>query len=191
MVLAGRIGSKFEAAAKAGALGVLVIHEHAAASYPFLQVANGDALPAFVLAPLKPSALQLSAWLRRDVAVTLLARVGLELEALKHRARNPAFRALAMQDASLSATGDVRATDVVSHNVIARLPGAARPGEFVLYGAHWDANGRNGPDARGDGIRNGAIDNATGTAEVLEIARAFARGPRPARTVVFAAWTAE
>jgi Zn-dependent M28 family amino/carboxypeptidase len=61
----------------------------------------------------------------------------------------------------------------------------------VLYGAHWDANGRNGPDAHGDGIRNGAVDNATGTAEVLEIARAFAKGPRPARTVVFAAWTAE
>jgi Zn-dependent M28 family amino/carboxypeptidase len=61
----------------------------------------------------------------------------------------------------------------------------------VLYGAHWDANGRNGPDAKGDPIRNGAVDNATGTAEVLEIARAFAKGPKPARTVIFAAWTAE
>jgi len=191
MVLTGRVGSKFQAAAQAGALGVLVIHEDASASYPFLQVASGDALPGFVLAPLKPSAMQLSGWLRRDVAEDLLERVGLELEALKRRAREPSFRAFAMAGATLSASGEVRATDVVSHNVIARLPGASRPGEYVLYGAHWDANGRNGPDAGGDAIRNGAVDNATGTAEVLEIARAFARGPRPARTVVFAAWTAE
>jgi Zn-dependent M28 family amino/carboxypeptidase len=191
LVVAGRVGSKFEAAAKAGALGVLVIHEDAAASYPFLQVASGDALPGFALAPLKPSALELSGWLRLDVAKSVLARLGLELEALKRRARDPAFRAFALPDATLSAAGELVATDVTSHNVIARLPGASRPDEYVLYGAHWDANGRNGPDARGDRIRNGAVDNATGTAEVLEIARAFARGPRPARTVVFAAWTAE
>jgi Zn-dependent M28 family amino/carboxypeptidase len=125
------------------------------------------------------------------VAKSVLARLGLELEALKRRARDPAFRAFALPDATLSAAGELVATDVTSHNVIARLPGASRPDEYVLYGAHWDANGRNGPDARGDRIRNGAVDNATGTAEVLEIARAFARGPRPARTVVFAAWTAE
>jgi Zn-dependent M28 family amino/carboxypeptidase len=191
MVIAGRVGSKFEAAARAGALGALVIHEDAAASYPFLQVASGDALPGLVLAPLKPSPMQLSGWLRRDVAMDLLTRVGLELEALKRQAREPSFRAFPLQGATLSASGAVRATDVVSHNVIARLPGASRPGEYVLYGAHWDANGRNGPDARADGIRNGAVDNATGTAEVLEIARAFAKGTRPARTVVFAAWTAE
>ncbi len=191
MVLAGRVGSKFEAAARAGALGVLVIHEDAAASYPFLQVANGDSLPGFVPAPPKPSPLQLSGWLRRDVATDLLGRVGHELESLKRQAREPGFRAFVLKDATLSAGGEVRATEVVSHNVIARLPGATRPGEYVLYGAHWDANGRNGPDAHGDRIRNGAVDNATGTAEVLEIARAFAKGPRPARTVVFAAWTAE
>lgn len=191
LVVAGRIGSKFEAAGRAGALGVLVIHEDAAASYPFLQVASGDALPGFVLAPLKPSALQLTGWLKLDVAKSVLARVGLDVDALKRQARDPAFRAFALPGATLSAAGDLVATDVISHNVIARLPGASRPGEYVLYGAHWDANGRNGPDARGDGIRNGAVDNATGTAEVLEIARAFARGPRPARTVVFAAWTAE
>jgi Zn-dependent M28 family amino/carboxypeptidase len=191
MVLAGRIGSKFEAAARAGALGVLVIHEDAAASYPFLQVASGDAVPAFVLAPLKPSTLQLSGWLRLDVARDLLAAAGLELESLKRRSRDASFRAFAIENATLSAAGEVTATDVVSHNVLAKITGAVRPGEYVIYGAHWDANGRNGADAKGDSIRNGAVDNATGTAEVLEIARAFAKGPRPARTVIFAAWTAE
>jgi len=191
MVVAGRVGSKFEAAAKAGALGVLVIHEDAAASYPFSQVASGDALPAFVLAPHKPSALQLSGWLRHDVASTVLERTGLELDSLKRQARSPAFRAFPLQGVSLSASGELKATNVVSHNVFARIRGATRPDEYVLYGAHWDANGLNGPDTRGDGIRNGAVDNATGTAEVLEVARAFAKGPRPARTLVFALWTAE
>jgi Zn-dependent M28 family amino/carboxypeptidase len=191
MVVAGRVGSKFEAAARAGALGVLVIHEDAAASYPFAQVASGDALPAFGLAPHKPSALQLSGWLRRDVALALLSRTGQELDSLKRQARSPGFRAFALDGATLSASGEIKATDVVSHNVFARINGVTRPDEYVLYGAHWDANGLNGPDAHGDGIRNGAVDNATGTAEVLEIARAFAKGPRPARTVVFALWTAE
>jgi Zn-dependent M28 family amino/carboxypeptidase len=170
---------------------VLVIHEDAAASYPFLQVASGDALPAFAPAPLKPSSLQFSGWLRHDVAVGLLTSAGLELEALKRRARDPAFRAFAIPDATLSASGELVATGFTSHNVIAKLRGASRPEEYVLYGAHWDANGRNGPDARGDAVRNGAVDNATGTAEVIEIARAFARGPRPERSVLFAAWTAE
>jgi Zn-dependent M28 family amino/carboxypeptidase len=191
MVLSGRVGTKFAAAGRAGALGALVIHEDAAASYPFSQVASGDALPAFVPAPLAPSPLQFSGWLRRDAALQLLGRAGLDLEALKRRARDRSFRAFPLRDAELSASGELRATDFTSHNVIARITGASRPDEYVLYGAHWDANGRNGPDGHGDPIRNGAVDNATGTAEVLDIARAFAGGPRPERTVLFAAWTAE
>jgi hypothetical protein len=87
MVVAGRVGSKFELASRAGALGVLVIHEDAAASYPFLQVASGDALPAFVLAPPKPSSLQFTGWLRGDVAARLLSRAGLDLASLKGRDR--------------------------------------------------------------------------------------------------------
>ncbi len=191
LAIAGRIGSKFAAAEKAGAVGVLVVHEDAAASYPFLQVASGDALPAMALAPLAPSpTFVLSGWLRGDVAADLLLHAGLDLAAAKARARDPHFRAFALPGASLSAEGDLKATPIVSHNVIGKLPGATRPDEVVLYGAHWDANGMNGPVA-GDGIRNGAVDNATGTGEVIELARAFAHGPRPARTVVFAAWTAE
>ena len=191
MAYAGRVGAKFAAAEKAGAAGVLVIHEDAAASYPFLQVASGDALPAMVIAPLGSSTdFRLSGWLRRDVAIDLLAHAGLDLDSLKTRARDPKFRAFAMAGATLTAAGDLRATPVTSHNVVGILPGATHPDEYVLYGAHWDANGQNGPVA-GDGIRNGAIDNATGTAELLEVARAFAHGKRPARTIVFAAWTAE
>ncbi|WP_426166650.1 M28 family peptidase [Sandarakinorhabdus sp. DWP1-3-1] len=191
LVFAGRIGAKFEAATRAGAAGVLVIHEDAAASYPWLQVGSGDALPAMVPQPLKPSALQLSGWLSGAVAADLLKSAGLDLATLKARARAPGFTAVPLGDATLAADGSLAAMAITSHNVVGILPGASRLAEVVLYGAHWDANGRNGPDATGDTIRNGAIDNATGTAELLEVARAFAAGPRPARSVVFAAWTAE
>jgi Zn-dependent M28 family amino/carboxypeptidase len=186
-----RVGVKFEAAAKAGAIGVIVIHEDAAASYPFLQVASGDALPAMAFAPLSPSPFKFSSWLSRERSIALLARLGLTLDELKARSRDRAFRAFPLAGVSLSAKGEVRATPFTSHNVVARLRGASRPDETILYGAHWDANGRNGPDASGDAIRNGAVDNATGTAELIEVARAFAAGPRPARSLVFAAWTAE
>jgi Zn-dependent M28 family amino/carboxypeptidase len=170
---------KFEAAAKAGAAGVLVIHEEAAASYPFSQLASGDALPAFVLAPLKPSSLQLSGWIAGDVALDLLKASKLTLPQLKTRARDPKFRAFPLDGATLSATGELKATPLVSRNVIAKITGATRPNEFILYGAHWDANGHTAPDKKGDAIRNGAVDNATGTAEVLEIARAFKAGEPP------------
>ena len=190
MVVAGRVGSKVEAAARAGAAGVLVIHEDAAASYPWGQVGSGDALPAMASAPLKPSALQFSGWLSSAVAADLLGAANLDLAALKTRSRVPGFTAFALPG-TLSASATLNATPVTSHNVIGRITGARHPDEAILYGAHWDANGRNGPDASGDAIRNGAIDNAAGTAELLEVARAFARGPRRARSLVFAAWTAE
>ena len=187
----GRVGVKFEAAAKAGAAGVLVIHEEAAASYPFSQLGNGDVLPVFTLAPLNPSPLKLSGWITGEVAADLLKRSKLTLTALKNRARDQKFRALPMEGVTLSAAGEIKATPVTSKNVLAKITGAARPNEFILYGAHHDANGQNGPDKTGDAIRNGAVDNATGTAEVLEIARAFKAGEAPARTVVFALWAAE
>ncbi len=191
MAYAGRSGAKAEGAVKAGAAGLLIIHEEAAASYPFSQLGSGDALPAMVLAPLKASEFKLSSWITGEVAEKILRQAGLKLPELKERARQKSFRAFPLKGASLSAKGEVKATPFESRNVIARLPGASRPNEFVLYGAHWDANGRNGPDAKGDEIRNGAVDNATGTAEVLEIARAFKAGPTPQRTVLFAAWAAE
>src|SRR3954469_6206419 len=160
LAYAGRVGVKFEMAAKAGAVGVLVIHEEAAASYPFSQLASGDALPTVTFAPLNPSSLKLTSWITGDVALDLLKRSELNLAELKTRARDPGFRAFGLKGASLSATGETKATPFVSHNVLAKVTGAARPNEFILYGAHWDANGRNGPDKTGDAIRNGAVDNA-------------------------------
>jgi Zn-dependent M28 family amino/carboxypeptidase len=141
-------------------------------------------------APLQPSQLGFSAVLRQDIAQDLLRRSGFSSATLKARARAPRFRAIPLR-ATVSGSGVNKATPFTSRNVIARLRGASHPDEYVLYGAHWDANGRNGPDATGDAIRNGAIDNGVGTAELVAIARAFAAGKRPARSVLFAAWTAE
>ncbi|MFL6516429.1 MAG: M28 family peptidase [Chthoniobacterales bacterium] len=193
LAYAGRVGAKFEAAAKAGAVGVLVLHEEAGASYPFSQLANGDTLPTMVIQPLKASPLKFSSWVSLDVGTELLKRTKLNLADLKKRARDPKFRAFPMEGASVSASGELKATPFVSHNVLGKITGASRPNEFVLYGAHWDANGQNGAGAKrkGDNIRNGAIDNAAGTSEVLEIARAFKAGQPPARTVIFALWAAE
>ena len=189
LVISGRVGSKFAAARKAGAIGVLVIHEDAAASYPFSQVAQP--LPSAVPAPLPTSPLQLTGWLDRSAWAPLLKSLKFDLATLKARARVPGFRAMPLNGVNVSASGEVTATPFTSRNIVARLPGTTRPDEVVLYGAHWDANGRNAPDATGDAIRNGAVDNGIGTAELLAVARAFAKAPRTARTVMFAAWTAE
>jgi Zn-dependent M28 family amino/carboxypeptidase len=190
LVFGGRGGAKAAAAAKAGAAGVLFIHETAAYSWPYAQAGDSIRVPSFSYTPLKPNPLKVSGIVRGPAILPVLARLGLTLETLKQRARSATFRAFPLNaTVSVSATNTVR--EVVSHNVVGILRGAERPGEFLLYGAHWDANGHNGPDRTGDAIRNGAIDNATGTAELLEVARAFAGGKRPARSVVFAAWTAE
>ena len=192
LVYGGRFGAKAAAAAKAGAAAVLVIHETAPASYPWSQVAGNDGAPPCGLRP-APGATPfgLTGWLHRDAAVDLFRRAGLDFEALKLRARDKSFRPLPIGDARLSAELTTRSTEVISRNVVARLPGSRYPNETVIYGAHWDANGIGAPDAEGDTIRNGAVDNATGTATLLEVARAFARGKRPDRSVLFIGYTAE
>jgi Zn-dependent M28 family amino/carboxypeptidase len=78
-----------------------------------------------------------------------------------------------------------------SQNVLGKITGAGHPLESVMVGAHWDAYGLGEPDKAGDPIRHGAADDAIGVAGAIEIARALKQGPRPDRTVVFAAWTAE
>jgi Zn-dependent M28 family amino/carboxypeptidase len=193
LVFAGRFGAKVEAARRRGAAAVLVIHETAAASYPWSQVANSDPLPGFGLVPADPKApgFGLTGWLHRDAASNLFRRAGLDFEQLKAAARQKSFRAVAIGNARLSARLAMTATPVASRNVVARLKGRARPNETIVYGAHWDANGVGPADARGDTIRNGAIDNATGTATLLEIARAFAKGRRPERSLLFIGYTAE
>jgi len=193
LALAGRVGEKIAAAQAAGAAGIITIHETAPASYPWSQIGNGDRLPGFGLDDGKPlqSGFGLRGWMRLEPALDLMRRAGLDYRQLKRRAQAPGFNAVPVGSATMSADFATTATRVVSRNVVALLPGTSRAPETVLYGAHWDANGENPSDPPQDRIRNGAVDNAVGTAILLEVARAFAAGPRPQRSILFAGWTAE
>ena len=191
LTYAGRVGVKLAAAAKGGAVGALVLHEDFAASYPLAQLVGTERVPQMVPgATIFGGEFRFSSWIETSLGQRLLAAGGLDLASAKAAARRGDFRARALP-ATASAAGQLMATPVTSYNVIGQLVGTNRHTGVVLFGAHWDANGQGVPDAKGDAIRNGAIDNATGTAELIEVARAFAAGPRPARTLAFAAWTAE
>ena len=133
----------------------------------------------------------MQAWIARESAVTLFRMAGLDFEALKRKARDPHFRPVELGGARFSIEMPVTTERVQSRNVLAKLAGTIHPDEAILFGAHWDAYGIGPPDAQGQTIRRGANDDALGVAGVLELARAFARGPRTERTLLFAAWTAE
>jgi Zn-dependent M28 family amino/carboxypeptidase len=133
----------------------------------------------------------LEGWIQRDDAVRLFTAAGQDFDALKRRAQTREFRPVTLGNATFSASYGVRRQTIRSRNVLGRLPGTAHPNETVLFGALWDHLGVGGPDARGDTIYNGAVDNGTGIAAVLELARVFAAGPRTQRSLVFAFWTAE
>lgn len=192
MTYYGRWTYKYEEAARRGAVGALVIHETPGAGYGWNTVIAPGGEDYDVVRPAKgPQPVALQGWLHRDAAVALFRRAGLDFEAQKTAARRSDFRPVALGAARFSAEAKVSVTRVESHNVLAKLTGAKRPNETVMYGAHWDAYGLGPPDAQGRTIRPGANDDGLGVAGLLEIARAFEAGPRPERTVVFAFWTAE
>jgi Zn-dependent M28 family amino/carboxypeptidase len=191
MTYYGRWTYKFEEAARRGAIGALVIHETEGAGYGWntVQAPAGENYNV-VLGEGARAPVLLQGWLQRDVAADLFRRAGLDFEEVKSRARVAGFRPIDL-GATLSADLPVAVRRVESHNFIARLTGTRHPQETIMFSGHWDAYGTGAPDANGDRIRNGAHDDALGIAGVLEIARLFAAGPRPPRTLLFAAWTAE
>lgn len=193
MTYYGRWTYKYEEAARQGMAGLLVVHETAPASYGWATVKNSNTNTMFDIVRADPAEVHplLEAWIQRDVAVELLRAAGQDFDALKRRAQTRDFRPVPLGDATFSASFAVRRATIRSRNVLGRLPGRTHPDETILYGAHWDHLGVGAPDARGDSIYNGAVDNATGVAALLELARVFAAGPVPDRSIVFAAWTAE
>jgi Zn-dependent M28 family amino/carboxypeptidase len=192
MTYYGRWTYKFEEAARRGAIAALVIHETAAAGYDW-KVASGTVVGSYdiVRSAREAQPVLMQAWIARESAVTLFMKAGLDFEALKRKARDPDFRPVELGGARFSIEMPVATERVQSCNVLAKLAGTTHPDEVILFGANWDAYGIGPPDARGQTIRRGANDDALGIAGVLELARAFARGPRTERTLVFAAWTAE
>jgi Zn-dependent M28 family amino/carboxypeptidase len=193
MTLYGRWTYKYAEAAKRGAIGMLIVHETAPAAYGWNTVKNSNSAPQFDIVREHPEALHpvIEGWIQRDIAVELFKSAGLDFEAEKARARTLGFKPVELNGARFSADYDVQTSTIVSHNVIGKVVGAKRPGEAVLYGAHWDHLGIGLPDAKGDRIYNGAVDNASGVAGVLELARLFSGATAPDRSVYFIAFTAE
>jgi Zn-dependent M28 family amino/carboxypeptidase len=193
MTYYGRWTYKYEEGARQRLAGVLVVHETEPASYGWATVKNSNTNTMFDIVRANPADVHppLEGWIQRDVAIELLRAAGQDFDALKRQAQTRDFRPVELRDVTFSASYPVRRVTIRSRNALGRLPGRTRPTETILYGAHWDHLGVGLPDARGDSIYNGAVDNATGVAAILELARVFAAGPRTERSIVFAAWTAE
>jgi Zn-dependent M28 family amino/carboxypeptidase len=189
----GRWTYKFEEMARRGAAGVLVIHETQAAAYGWSTVKSSNSAAEFDVHRENPllQHVPVEGWIQRDAAAGLLKQAGLDFEALKVQARTQAFEPVTLKGVTFSTRFAVSKEEVISRNVIGVLPGTKQPGEWVIYSAHWDAFGVGAPDASGDTIYNGALDNAAGVAQVLEIARAYSAAARPRRSVAFMLLTAE
>jgi len=193
MTYYGRWTYKYEEAARQGAVGFLVIHETAPASYGWNTVKNSNTNEIFDVIRKNPSEAHapLEGWVQRDNAVALLKAAGLDFDALKKQAQTRDFKPVELKGVTFSTDYEIDAQKVVSKNVVGIVPGAKHPDERVIYTAHWDHLGVGLADAKGDKIYNGALDNASGTAALVELGRAFAKGPKPERSVMFLAVTAE
>jgi Zn-dependent M28 family amino/carboxypeptidase len=191
MTYYGRWSYKFEECARQGAAACLIVHETEGASYPWEVVQNSWGGPEFDLPrdadadPVVP----VQGWITRDSAVALFAAAGKDFDALRPTADVRGFSSFSLGGkASVKLTNQIR--EASSPNVLGLLKGSSRPDELIVYTAHWDHLGRTFGDPK-DNIFNGAIDNATGIAGMLEIAEAFASGEPPARSILFLAVTLE
>jgi Zn-dependent M28 family amino/carboxypeptidase len=194
MTYYGRWSYKYEIAAKKGAAAAVIVHETIPAAYPWSVVENSNAKQNFVIdAPDKNmGTIGVRSWIQLETARKLFAAAGQNYDELKKAALRKDFKPV-----SLGAKADFTLRNQVqhfkSHNVVARLEGSdlQRKDEFVIYSAHWDHLGRD-PHLKGDQIYNGALDNASGVATVLEIAQAFTKLPQPPpRSILFMTTTAE
>lgn len=192
MTFYGRWPYKFQEAAAQGAAGVLVIHDTAGAGYPWSTLAGSSTAPDLDIVRADPDKERVATqgWISSEATQKLLQLAGLDLDTLRVAARSRDFRPVELDGVTMNIDFGQKADRIQTRNVIARITGTERPDETVMFGAHWDAYGRGTPKD-GDDIYNGAVDNATGVAGVLEIARLFAQGEKPKRSVVFISWAAE
>lgn len=199
MTYYGRWTYKFEEAARQGVTAAIVIHETEPASYGWDVVRNSwtGAQADLVRKNGGADRAMLEGWVTKDTAVKLFEEAGLDFETLKKAAEQPGFTAVPMGE--LKASGRIVQTveKAESRNVIGVIEGSETPDEYVLYTAHWDHLGNAAtPDdpnfsfASEDLIYNGAVDNATGSSALLEIAEKL-KAEAPARSVMFAAVTLE
>ena len=194
MTYYGRWTYKYEIASALGAAAAIVIHETQAAGYPWEVVSKGWSGEQFVTKNEQDNTdlVPVESWISQDLARQLFSDAGQDFDALMAAAATPGFKPVPLKaKASYTISNELRTVD--SHNVIARLPGhdPALRDEHVVLTAHWDHLGNDGR-AEGDGIYNGALDNASGTAGLLEIAEAAAAQPQLfGRSLLFLFVTAE
>jgi Zn-dependent M28 family amino/carboxypeptidase len=186
MTYYGRWTYKYEEAARRGAAGIILVHETAPASYGWATVENSNTNTMFDIVRQDPASAHapVNGWIQLERAKAMMAGAGLNFDQLKAAARRRDFRPVDLKTA-MSVSLDAKTEVITSYNVVGKVTGSAYPDETVIYTAHHDHIGVGKPDSNGDAIFNGAIDNATGVAHVLEQARAYAAGPRPQRSVVF------
>ncbi len=191
MTYYGRWTYKFEEAARQGAAAALIVHDTFPAAYPWSVVVSSWTGPQLELDTPDGHAsdTQANGWITGDAAQRIMASAGKDLTTLVAAAKQKGFKAVPLGlTASLTLENSIRRQ--ASHNVIGILPGKTRPGEHVLYSAHWDHLGRCEP-VKGDDICNGALDNASGVAGLVSLAQAHAKAGAAARSIVFLAVTAE
>ena len=193
MTYYGRWTYKFEEAERRGAAGALIIHTTEDAGYPW-QTVVGSWSRENRMSPRPASApppLGVRGWITDSAATALLRQAGLNISDLRARATRRDFRpvptGITMNIAFRNGVDHLRSDNVVG---IVRGSDAALRDEYVAFSAHWDHFGI-GPVVRGDSIYNGALDNASGTADLLAVARAAAEGPAPRRSLLFVFVTAE
>ncbi len=191
MTYYGRWTYKYEEASRQGAAGALIVHETAPASYGWSVVANSWSGPQYKL--VQPDGnkgrVAIEGWLSLDAAKSVFKKAGYDFDKLKEKAnKGPTTQALGTK-ASVTVNSSLKRS--TSYNFIATLPGSSAKDEHVIYTAHWDHLGKD-PSKEGDNIYNGAHDNATGTAGIMEIAKAFSSlKTAPKRSVSFLFVTAE
>jgi Zn-dependent M28 family amino/carboxypeptidase len=186
----GRWTYKYEEALRQGAAGVLIVHTDATAGYGYHVVkANGRPQPQVGRAAGAP-ALGFAGWITQAAGEKLFQMTGQNVEAMLKRADARGFRAVPL-GVRVRLSMKNRITDMETYNVVGKVAGSDGAGEAVVFSAHWDHLGT-GEALNGDTIYNGALDNATGCAILIEIARAWAQmEPKPRRTALFVAVTAE
>ena len=193
MTYYGRWTYKYEEAARQGAAAAIVIHETAPASYGWDVVSGSWTGEQYDL--VRPdkgaSRTALEGWVTYDQANQMFASAGLDLAKMKTDAALKSFQAMPAPALTLDATIDQAVKTTTSRNVAGVLKGTTHPDEYVLYMAHWDHLGMSENVEGEDKIFNGAVDNATGTAAIIEIAEAMAERGAPERSVIFVAVTAE
>ncbi len=194
MTYYGRWTYKYEIAAAKGAAAAVIIHETEPAAYPYSVVKTSWSKENFEIdAPDKNAgAVQVRSWITLDVAKKLLSESGQDFDNLKKMALSKEFKPVPI-NAKANFTVKQQVRSFKSHNVIGKLEGSdtALKDEFVIYSAHWDHLGRH-PELQGDQIFNGALDNASGVATILAIAKGYTKlDPAPKRSILFLATTAE